>query len=98
MALLIIVSTSDLVQVRLNALLPTRIARCINSRGRGISSGVLFIALLPFLVFFLFFPSFFGGLGIPFRPRGVIRVQSLWFLGLRLRFLGLGVLRVAGLI
>ena len=66
-ALLIAVLISDLVQVRLNALVPTRIARRINSRGQDTSGRVLLIAPLSSLVFFLLLPSFLDGLGISFR-------------------------------
>ena len=74
MIFLIVVPISDLAQVCLNALLLIKLTRSINSRGRGISSKVLLIVPLPFLVFLLLLPSFLCGLGIPFRTRGVI-----WF-------------------
>ena len=65
MALLIIVLTSDLVWIRLNILHPTGIAHCINFRGQGTRIGVIFIVFFLPPVFFLFFPSLVGGLGIP---------------------------------
>lgn len=103
MAFFIVVPASDLTLIWLNAFLSTRIVCFIDSKGRGARStsiGVHFIVFLPRLVLFLLLPSLIGGLGISslVKARGIVRIQSLRFLGLWLGFLNPKILRVASVV